>query len=332
MKTGDLKIQNVNRKKIEPVYLIAGPEDFLIQRATQKIQKASIVPGTEDFNLDILYGNETDGSQIVNIAMSYPMMAERRTVIVKNMHLLSTSAIDVLVKYVQKPSSTTCLILTAQKLDFRKSSLAKIKSKSIFIEAKSLYDNQVADWIRSFASEQNLKITDDAIRLLHASTGSSLRRISTEFEKIKLNLFDKKLIEIADVERVVGVSREYNVFDFCDAIGSKKTAKSLKILGGMLQLGEIPSGLLAMLNRHFTIISKLQELKRQKFKREQIAKKLRINPYFIDNYSRQAGLFSFSQIAKVFELLLEADFQLKTSYQKPKLVMELLLIKLGSLN
>ena len=331
MKTDNFTVKEINAKNIGPVYLIAGPEDFIIERATQKIQQASIVPGTEDFNLDILYGNETDGSQIVNIAMSYPMMAERRTVIVKNMHLLSTSAIDVLVKYVQNPSATTCLILTALKLDFRKSSMAKIKEKSIFIEAKSLYDNQVPEWIRSFVSEQNLKITDDAIRLLHASTGSSLRRISTEIEKIKLNLLEKKLVEIADVERVVGISREYNVFEFCDAVGSKKTAKSLKILGGMLQLGEIPSGLLAMLNRHFTIISKLQELKKQKFRREQIAKELKINPFFVENYSKQAELFSYSQIAKVFDLLLEADFQLKTSYQKPKLVMEMLLIKLGSL-
>jgi DNA polymerase III subunit delta len=263
--------------------------------------------------------------------MSYPMMAERRTVIVKNMHMLSPASFTMLAKYVENPAPTTCLILAAQKLDFRKSSLAKIKSKSKFIEAKPLYDNQVPEWIRSYASEQQLKIADDAIRLLHASTGSSLRRISTEIEKIKLNLLNKNTIEITDVERVVGISREYNVFELCDAVGSKKTAKSLNILSGMLQLGEVPSGLLAMLNRHFTIIAKLKELKKQNFRREQIAKELRINPFFVDNYARQAGQFNSSQISKVFDILLDADFQIKTSYQKPKMVMELAIIKLGNL-
>lgn len=307
-----------------------GAEDFLIDRTIQQIQKASVVPGTADFNLDILYGNETDGNQIYNIAMSYPMMTERRTVIVKNIHLLSPASIDVIAKYVNNPSPTTCLLMTAQKLDFRKSSLAKIKSNSVFIEAKPLYDNQVPEWIRSYVSDQKLKIAEDAIRLLHASTGSSLRRISVEIEKIKLNISNKNIIEISDVERVVGFSKEYNVFEFCDAVGSKKTAKSLKILSEMLRLGEIPGGLLAMLNRHFTIISKLKELKRQKVRREQIAKELKVNPFFVDNYSRQADQYSLSQISKAFEFLLEADFQLKTSYQKPKLIMEMLLIKLCS--
>ena len=314
--------------KIDPVYLIAGAEDFIVESISKQILAKSVDEATKDFNLDILYGNEVDAGQIINIAMSYPMMAERRTVFVKNIHLLSANGLELLAKYVTRPSQTTCLILTASKMDFRKSAQSQIKNKSTFVEAKPLYDNQIPDWIRSHLKEQKLTISENAIQLLHASTGTSLRRIATEVEKIKLILGEKTNIEVEDIESVVGASREYNVFELCDAVGGKKVPKGLKILNGMLQLGEMPTGMLAMLNRHFSILAKLYEMKQNNARKEEIAKELRISPFFVDNYARQAGLYSRTQFSKAFELLLEADFQLKSSYQKPKFIMEMLLLKL----
>ncbi|NIA29881.1 MAG: DNA polymerase III subunit delta [Actinobacteria bacterium] len=321
--------QNLSKGKIDPVYFVSGDEDFLIERTTKQIVTHAVEPGNEDFNLDVLYGNETNGATLVNLAMSYPMMAERRVVMVRNIHLLSAQSLELLAKYLQKPSPTTCLIMTASKVDFRKKIYATIRENSTHVEIKQLYDNKIPDWIRSYLAENKLAISDEALVLIHAGVGNSLRRIASEIDKIKLNMGDKKRIQVDDVEAVVGASRQFNVFEFCDAVGSKNIEKGLKILDGMLQFGGVPTGMLVMLNRHFTILAKLKELKTKNYRRDQIARELKINPFFIENYARQAGLYSRSHFNSIFELLLDADYRLKTSYQKPKMIMEMLLLKLN---
>jgi len=323
--------KNLSQDKIDPVYLVSGDEDFLIERTTKQIVTQAVEAGSEDFNLDVLYGNETDGATIVNLAMSYPMMAAKRVVMLRNIHLLSVQSIELLAKYVQKPSPTTCLIMTASKVDFRKKLFATIRENSTHVEIKQLYDNKIPDWIRSYLAENKLTISDEALVLLHASIGNSLRRIASEIDKIKLNLGDKNRIEIEHVEVVVGASRQFNVFEFCDAVGGKNINKGLKILEGMLQFGGVPTGMLVMLNRHFTILAKLKELRAKNYRRDQISKELKINPFFVDNYAKQTNLYSRSHFDTIFELLLDADYQLKTSYQKPKMIMEMLLLKLNNI-
>ncbi len=324
--------ENLSKGKIDPAYLVFGNEDFLIERTTKQIITHAIEKGGEDFNLDILYGNETDGATIVNLAMSYPMMTNRRVVMVRNIHLLSIPSLELLAKYLRNPSPTTCLIMTASQVDFRKKIYAAIRENSTHVEIKLLYDNKIPDWIRTYLAENKLTISDEALVLIHASIGNSLRRIASEIDKIKLNLSDKNHIEAEDVEAVVGASRQFNVFEFCDAVGSKNIDKGLKILDGMLQFGGVPAGMLVMLNRHFSILAKLKELKTKNYRRDQIAKELKINPFFVDNYTKQTNLYSRSHFDIIFELLLDADYQLKTSYQKPKMIMEMLLLKLNNIN
>ena len=194
-----------------------------------------------------------------------------------------------------------------------------------------MYENQVPDWIRTYLKDQKLTIADDAIRLLHTSTGNSLRSISSEIEKIKLNLGERSNIELEDVESVVGISKLFNVFELCDAVGKRNIKSSLHILSQMLQLGEQPVVIMTMLSRHFQILLKVKELKARKTRDDEIAKSLRIHPFFLKNYAQQSARFNRTQFDKAFQLLLEADKHLKTSYQKPKLILESLLFRLNLL-
>ena len=317
--------------QIEPVYFFYGQEDFLIKRYISEIQTKVLDPADKDFNFDLFFGNESDGAQIVNAATSYPMMAEKRMVIVKEVQLLSTKSLELLENYVSKPLPTTCLVLVADKAPPKRSPLEKIRKSSVSIELKPLYDSQVPDWIRGYLKESNLTITDEALRLLHANTGNSLRTISSEIEKIKLNMGDRNRIELSDVEMVVGTSKQYNVFELCDAVGSRNLKSSLHILDRMIQLGEQPVGILNMLSRHFMILAKIKDLKARRTHDKEIAQKLRIHPYFLGNYVLQANKYNKQQLGRAFELLLSADENLKSSYQKPKMILELLLFKLHSL-
>jgi DNA polymerase III subunit delta len=322
--------KEIIKQKIAPAYFFYGEEIFSIEHLTKILIKKAIEPGTEDFNIDILYGNEVDGARVINAAMAYPMMAPRRMVVVKNIHNMGQNHLSLVEKYVNHPSLTTCLLLTSEKADIKKSIFQKIMQKCVVVEARSLYDNEIPAWIRSYLEERGYTIADEALRLLHAYVGKSLKEISSEIEKIFVNLINKKHIEIKDVENVVGSLRHFNIFDLCDAIGGKNVKKSIYILNQMIQMGETPTAIVAMIYRHFSILIKIKELLLRKTKNNEIAGILNLRPSFINNYILQSKNFSNEQLQSAFLYLLEADESLKTSYQKSRLTLELLVFKILS--
>ncbi len=310
---------------VATVYLFYGQEDFLIEQWLKALQQAVLQPGDEDFNLDVLYGNETDGAAVVNIAMSFPMMAEKRMVVVKDFHHLSEKSLNLITAYIQKPSASSCLALTTTKLGGTNAVIKALAKYSKVLEAKPLYDNHVPAWVKAHVKERGFTISDEAITLLQLNAGNSLRRLSSEIDKIELLLKDRHEISVQDVEAIVGASKEFNVFEFADAVAEKNLPKSLRILNRLLELGESPIGILVMLTRHYTIIAKAKEMIISRMRKDEMGRALRVNPYFIDKYVRQAAKYNKSQLGDIFQLLLTADQHLKSSYQKPKLVLESLI-------
>ncbi|MBN2357022.1 DNA polymerase III subunit delta [candidate division KSB1 bacterium] len=326
--TSDIIQKNWRQGQFEPVYFFYGEEDFLIEHLCRTCVQLAVDPASRDFNLNVIYGSETDGATIVNYASAYPMMAERRVVLVKNINQLKAADLDLLIKYVQRPLASTCLVLTADKIDARKATYKRLLENSSHVELKQLYDNMVPDWIRQYVQDLQLSISEEAIRMLQGTVGNSLRRLATEIEKIRINLQDRSRIEVGDVENVVGSNRQFSIFELCDAIGRRKILQSLLILRHLIRQGETPTGIIAMITRHFIILSRLKAAKTRRAADQSIARDLHIHPFFLKNYSMQAASFSPQQIAAAFEHLLEADQRLKSSQSKPGLVMELMILNL----
>jgi DNA polymerase III subunit delta len=320
--------KELKQKQIAPVYLFFGEEDFLIEQFTDAVHEAALQPGDKDFNLDIFWANEYDGAAIVNAAAAFPMMAERRLIIVKEIHLLDDKSQALLLKYAQKPSPTSCVILTSSKIT---AAVKKLRPLAFSIEAKPLYENQAPQWIKSHVKTRGFTISDEAIGLLQLNVGVSLRRLASEIDKIELLLKGRSEISIADVEAIVGSAKEFTIFELGDAVADKKLDKSLRVLERLLELGESAVGILAMLSRHFILLAKSKEIAGRRAQREEIAKLLKINAFFVEKYLQQSTKYKHEHLAQIFILLLRADQHLKSSYQKPRLVLETLIVEIYSL-
>lgn len=315
-------------QKFVPVYLFHGPEEFLIEQAVDLTRQKYLGPEDEDFNLDLVYGSDVDGAKIINLASAYPMLAPVRVVIVRELDKLAPKQIELIGKYCSRASKTTCLILAATHIDLRRKGYAEIKSNGYVMEFKTLYDNKVPEWIQEYCQQQQLEISNDAIRLLHASIGNSLRALSSEIGKLTLLLKDRNRIEVADVEQVVGVSRQFNIFELCNAVGTRQLESALKIVRRMLELGEAPTVIIYMLGRHFTILMKVKELIRKRQPELQIAKEVGVNQFFIKDYINQQQNYSMADLQSAIQFLMDADIKMKTSYQRANLVMDLLLYQI----
>jgi DNA polymerase III subunit delta len=297
------------RKEFAPVYLFYGEEDFLAEEATDLVITSAMTPEQHGFNLDIMYGSDADARDILSHASSFPMMAERRVVVVREFDKLADK--ELLSPYLEQPSPTTCLILHSAKPDFRKKPYVMARRSATLIKFEPLRDYQVAGWIGKRVKNQGREIEPDATKILAAYVSTSLREIQNELDKLYLFVGEKKAISSDDVRAVVGVSKEYNIFELQNAIGAKNLARSTEILSNMLNAGEPPILIILMLTRYFTTLWKLHDLQRRG--NTEPAKALGINPYFFKDYVTALGNFRSGEIEHSFEVLAAADEQLKSA-------------------
>jgi len=321
---------DIEKGKIAPVYFFYGDEKYLIDEATRFVIENSVSPEVRDFNLDIFYGNEVDISRVIDIAKSFPMMAERRTIAVKEAQKISAKDLGNLADYAHAPVKSTCLVIAASTGQIRGKAFSALKKDAVSIAFKKLYDNQVPAWIKEYVSDNNYSISDAAARKLHAHTGNSILKLVNELEKVFLNLGERKDITESDIQMVVGFNRNYTIFNLYDAVGERNINESLTIINHLIEHGEIPTTIIIRLTGYFSILLKILFLQRSGQNDADIAKLTGVHPYFVRNYKRQASNYTLSKIEKVFAYLLEADRNLKSSYQKSDLIMDLLIYRIIS--
>ncbi len=321
-------LNELSKKNYHSVYYITGKEEYLVEDAVKRLVELFCEESTRDFNLDVFHGDDVEAGKIVEIASSYPMMAENRTVVVKEIHRMPSGGLDLVAKFVERVPATTRMIFTSSKPESKNKAIEKIKKRSCQVICNTLYDREIPAWINNYVKKRGFTITEEAVHLIHTRVGNNLREIINEIEKILVNLENKREIKKEDVQELVGISRSFNIFELTDAIGAKDLNKALYILDRMLQYGESPTGILAMITRHFSNLMKVKGALQQRKSYEQISALTGIPKYFMDKTVRMASNFTFEDLTRIFSYLLETDLALKTSKLKPQIAMESLLIQI----
>jgi DNA polymerase III subunit delta len=319
-------IEATKGKKYAPIYLFIGEEDFLSEECVDRVIRDLLTEETKAFNLDVVYGSKADASQVMAHAASFPMISDRRVVVIKEFDkLLSGDSVKELVSaYVARPLESTCLVLLAEKPDFRTKPFIDLKKYGVVFSFNSLYDNQVPVWIAARCNSMGKEIDIEACRLMQAYVGNALRSIQNELEKLFTYLGERKRVTPEDVADVVGVSRGFTVFDLQNAIGKKNIGEAMRIVKRMIETGEAPQLSIVMLTRYFNLVWKVQDLLKHGASETEVIAATRISPYYFKNYAEAARRFSPSQIENSFGVLLDADVQLKSTSPDPYHLMEML--------
>jgi DNA polymerase-3 subunit delta len=327
MKYGEL-LRTIQKGKLEPVYFFTGEEDFLKEEALHKIFEVLVDPKTKDFNSDSFYGGETDAASVVDIASSFPMMAERRLVIYRDIHRCSPKEKQVLLRYVRNPVDTTCLVLTGPKVDIKKGFYKDLSTNATTVVFWPLFDNEIPNWVQKRVQERGKHISQDGLRTLQNSVGTNLRDLANEIDKLIVYGNARKTIEAEDVKTVVGLTKRSSVFDLANVVAERRFNDSLQILHSLLDAGESGVGLISVLTKHYIMLSKVHHLHHDGLSPEEIAKRANIRPFLVRSYIQQIRNTTQYDFEHAFQLLLEADRHLKSSYQNTRLIMDVLIYKL----
>lgn len=228
-------VRAIRAGQYSPVYYLMGEESYYIDKISDYIVDTALAEEEKDFNLTVLYGPDTNISEVINVARQYPMGAAHQVVVVREAQRLDMNEDSQkrLMLYLERPQSTTILVFCHKHgvLDRRKKVAAEIQRAGVLFESKKLYENQLPAFVVSYLRRKRLTMDQDAVMMLCSFTGSDLLLLSSELDKLALALPEGKLrIDTAFVEEHVGVSKSFNNYELVAALVEKDVYKSNQIV------------------------------------------------------------------------------------------------------
>lgn len=223
--------RNLKNKIYSPVYFLMGEEDYYIDRISDYIMDTVLTETEKEFNLTLLYGSDTDIVSIINAARRYPMMSKYQVVIVREAQNLKN--LDELIHYLQKPMSSTILVMCYKHgtLDRRKMITAELEKAGVLFESKKLKDTQLPGFISSYLKRKQVEIEPKASEMMAEFVGTDLNRMAGELEKLIITLpAGQKRITAEQIERNIGISKDYNNFELRNALIEKDVFKANQIV------------------------------------------------------------------------------------------------------
>ncbi|MCF6214351.1 MAG: DNA polymerase III subunit delta [Flavobacteriaceae bacterium] len=303
---------DIQNKKIAPIYFLMGEEGYYIDKIADLVGNSVLTEEEKGFNQMVLYGGDVNIDSIISKAKRFPMMADYQVIIVREAQLLSRS-IENLGAYIENMQPTTILVMCYKykTLDKRKKLAKLIAKKGVLFESKKLYDNQVPDWIRRVLAGKQYKIEDKASLMLTEFLGTNLSKISNELDKLMAILPAGTSITAADIEQNIGISKDYNIFELRDAIGLKDVLKANKIINHFAQNPKSNPLVvtISLLFSYFTQLLQYHALPNKS--RENVAKALKINPFFVSKYSTAGRNYPMRKVSQIIGYLHDADVKSK---------------------
>ena len=285
-----------------------GEEEFYIDNITNLFIEDVLTDEEKEFNLNILYGKETSVDQIISICKKYPLMSKHQIVLVKEAQDLSRS-FDGLIDYFKKPLESTILIINYKhkSIDKRKSSFKELKKNAKVFESKKLYDNQVQKWISDTINSAGFSIDRKSVSLINEHLGNSLSKISNEIDKLLEIKKKEKIIELDDIEKYIGISKEFNNFELRKALGEKNYNKAFQITQ---YFSENPNSnpIVVTISIIFDFFNKLLLFhSNNRLNDTKIASLIGINPFFIKEYKTASINYDLKQVVRIISILRDYD-------------------------
>lgn len=317
-------------KAFKPVYYFYGEEKYLIYRLQELLVSEALEPHEHDFNLTIVYGAEADAKAVVSECASFPLMAQRRVVLIREFEKMIGN--ELFVSYTKNPNPSSIVVISSAGKG-NENPYRAIASAAESAKFEALREYAVPGWIKREFESRGYKLKADAAQMLAQLAGSDLRTLSTEIEKLVAYTGDRTDILSDDVLEVGGHSREYNVFELQKLVGERKFKESARIMERMLQVSSNPTGMTLMtvsiLYSYFNKLAKLAGCQPLQVTPKELAKMAGVSSYFLKDYLAALKRFTVDDLEAASAALLAGDFEMKGGSSRDyRLILALLLRRL----
>ena len=296
-------ISDWKKKLFKPVYWLEGEEDYFIDKIVHYAEHNILTESEAGFNLTVFYGRDADWTQVINACKRYPMFAERQVVLLKEAQHMRD--IDKLESYIAQPLSSTIFVVAykEKKVDGRTQLAKLLKTKAELFTTKKMYDSALPEWTNELVKGKGYTISQKGVLLLVDHIGNDLSRIDNEVDKMLVNLGTRTNITEDDIEKYVGVSKEYNPFELQSAMAAKDLPKAIRIIQ-YFEANPKAAPIQLVLPTLYNLFSKTYMIFGQSSKDDKtIAANIGVNAWFVKDYLLVARNYGYNGVEKALLLL-----------------------------
>lgn len=306
-------LTDLKNKIYKPVYFLYGTEALYIDQVSDYIEDHVLSNSEKSFNQTILYGREVDSNTIVEVCSRLPMMASHQVVIVKEAQEIK--GFEKLESYFKKPVQSTILVFAYKhkKVDKRKSIFKSVLKNADFavLESNAVKEYEIVKWISNYVRAHKIKISPKGVELLAEFLGTDLSKITHEIDKLILVKGKGADITEEDIEKNIGISKEYNIFELNNSLGKKDNLQSFKIINYFVSNPKnlfLPMAL-GMVYGFYTklLLTKFAGA----IDNNALSKVIKIHPFIAKDYKVYAANYSVREIKNIFDLLRVYDLKSK---------------------
>ena len=337
--------ENLVSKKNSQIYLVYflyGPEDYLIEEEIQGILSRTLSQKERGFNFHHFNGEEHSAQEIVQTAQTLPMLSEYRFVLISEADHMDEEKVEGLMKYIRKPSPSTCLVLYSQTIGPWKGHRKEIEKEGKATEYRRLKGRALVSWMKNRMKEKGKTLSEEAAGYLVEVVGDHLYDLDGALEKVFLSVGEKQTVEVSDIEEITSEVKVSTVFDLTDAIGRQDLEKALGILEKAMEskavffrkeeegskFGDPIPVLLSMMAKQYWSMLVIKQMSSHQGEIEELAKALGTSPWNIRKLMDQGKNFSEASLREGILRCHQADLAIKRSRGPKDLLMEKLVIDL----
>ncbi len=328
--SAEVILSQIKKGDYSPVYFLMGEEPYYIDLISDYIQNNVLDDMQKEFDQTVLYGKDVDMRTVINAAKRYPMMASHQVVIVKEAQLIKDW--DNLSFYLKQPLASTILVLCYKygTPDKRRKWLQDLNKVGVVFESAKIRDYEINSWIAHYTKSKGLQIDEKASAMLGEYLGTDLSKIANEIDKLLITLQPTGNLRVTAelIEKNIGISKDYNVFELQSALINKDVLKANRIVR---YFGENKKAnpMVMVLSQLFNFFSNLMLYHYLPDKSQMaVASELKINPYFVKDYQKASQSFSAWKTMYIISYIRETDARYKgiedTGTEESELLKELI--------
>lgn len=311
MKEFDHILKEIKSGNYSPIYFIQGEEAFYIDKVESALRKHVLQEHEKDFNESIFYGKDTDANDILTACKRFPMMAEKQLIIVKEAQDLKNW--EVLEGYFENPVESTVLFFghKYKTLDKRKKIAKLLLKSSVFLTSNKLRDYELPKWISANVKSYGFQIADKEASILAEHVGSDLAQLHSVFGKLQKLLAKGSTIDGEVIQKHVGISKEYNVFELTDAVLRRDIIKTQKIIQ-YFKANPKAVHIIPVISNLYTLFTRLLNCHYATDKSPNgLMKAAGLNYYAAQQYQKGLQIYSVGKLVKNVSILREYDMKSK---------------------
>lgn len=312
-------LDQLKRRDFRPVYVLHGDEPYFSDLIANYLLENVVPEEMRAFNQFLLYGRDVNIGQLVDLLSRSPINSTHLLVVVREAQDMRN--LEPLAEYMQMPIESTILVLNFSakikpgrgKGSAMQKILSAVPKVGILAEFAELRDYEVSSWVEEYLKGRGYTITPQAAEFLVYQMGTDLSSIANQLDKLLVTLpSEEKEIRVDQLSDTIGVSRDFNPFELTRAIGQGNYYEANRIAVNMAANPKANniSLLLSTIHGYFTKVF-LFGLLSGRISRQELAARLRVHPFFLNEYEQAARRYNSARCLHIFSELRALDLRTK---------------------